>query len=164
MQSNLQQLAFLQNKIEQLQNAEFHNLSDSASRLPSSVVTTLTTDDSGYVWFLVKKPPFPVSEIESEFPVRLNYFKKGINYFLQIRGKGFSVTNAGELSSFINSSSGLDFNLFNDNLLVKVKMLNADYFETPTSEKTNWWQNAISSIGNWFGTSDPWVPKHYIQS
>ncbi len=162
MQSQLQQLHFLQKTIAQLQNGFFFNLSDSATRVPTSVVSSLKVDDTGHIWFVVKRLELPPKEVGMEFPVRLDFFKKNTNYHLQIRGKGFSVTDPEEVSAFLGSLPG-STSVYNDTVLVKVKMLTADYFETSTSEKTNWWQNAISSISNWFGSSNPSEPNSYSQ-
>jgi len=164
MQPQVRQLQFLQKRIEHHHNAVFFNLSDSVSRLPTSVVSTLKVDDTGHIWFVVKRLELPLKEVEMEFPVRLDFFKKNTNYHLQIRGKGFSVTDPEEVSAFLGSLPGSTISVYNDTVLVKVKMLNADYFETSTSEKTNWWQNAISSISNWFGSSNESEPNSYSQS
>ena len=145
-----QQLHFLQEKIEQIGSAIFFNLSDSVLKLPTSLVTTLKVDDFGYVWFFVKKPNQHIQEFEKEFPVRMDFFKKGMDYFLQISGKGWVVTDPEQVSHFIEANNEVHAGIFNDMVLVKVKMLRAEYFETQTRTNSSWWQLAVNTVATWF--------------
>ena len=164
MKTQFQELGFLQQKIDHIQEAIFSNLSDSAARIPTSVVSTLQVDDFGYVWFMVKKPEPQNQEMETEFPVQLDFFEKASDCSLLVRGKGYSVTNAEEISTFLNANKGFNVELLKTNVLVKVKMLKADYFETQTNEHKNWWENTISSISNWFGSYEYMQPGRYFKS
>src|SRR3982750_3520833 len=96
-----QQLNFLQEKIQEIGSAIFFNESDSVLKLPTSIVTTLKVDEYGYVWFFIQKPKQDLREFDNEFPVRLDFFKKGKNYFLQVKGKGWVVTDPEEMNSFV---------------------------------------------------------------
>ena len=89
--STNQQLNFLQEKILEIGSAIFFNLSDSVLKLPTSLVSTLKVDEFGFVWFFIQKPKQNVQEFDNEFPVRLDFFKKGKSYFLQVMGKGWVV-------------------------------------------------------------------------
>ena len=86
MQAN-QQLNFLKEKIQEIGSAIFFNQSDSVLKLPTSIVETVKVDDFGLVWFYVQKPRQDLREFDKEFPVRLDFFRKGKSYFLQIEGK-----------------------------------------------------------------------------
>src|SRR5215218_554592 len=92
-----QQLNFLQEKIREIGSAIFFNLSDSVLKLPTSIVTTLEVDDYGFVWFFIQKPRQCLKEFETEFPVRLDFFKKGTSFFMQVSGKGWVVTDPEEV-------------------------------------------------------------------
>lgn len=149
-----QQLVFLQDKIRQIGSAIFFNLSDSVLKLPTSVVNTIRVDDYGYVWFFVKKPNQQLQEFETEFPVRLDFFKKGMEYFLQVAGKAWSVTDPEEVSAFMELNTEITPAMMEDMVLVKVKMLKAEYYETQTRTKTSWWQNAVNTVVTWFGSTN----------
>ena len=110
-------------------------------------------DDYGYVWFFIKKPNQHIQEFESGFPARMDFFKKGVEYFLQVSGKGWVVSDPEEVSSFFEQYNDLNANLLKDSVLVKVKMLRAEYYETQTRMKGSWWQNAIDTVTTWFGTN-----------
>ena len=144
-----QQLHFLQEKIGEIGSAIFFNLSDSVLKLPTSLVSTVKVDDYGYVWFFVKKPRQHVKEFEPEFPVQLDFYRKGVNCFLQVSGKGWVVTDPEQISDFLAVTETAKNFSFEDMVLVKVKMLKADYYETQTRTKNTWWQNAMSFITGW---------------
>lgn len=148
-----QQLAFLQEKIQQIGSAIFFNLSDSVLKLPTSVVTSLKVDDYGFVWFFVKKPNQHLQEFEQEFPVRLDFFKKGVDYFLQVSGKGWVVSDPEDLNTYSTLFNDVDPLAVHDSVLVKVKMLKAEYYETQQRAKHSWWYNAVSVVTTWFRSS-----------
>src|SRR5438309_1119225 len=92
---------FLQERIEEIGSAIFYNLSDSVLKLPTSVITSLKVDEYGFVWFCVQKPTQKLSEFDQEFPVKLDFYKKGKGYFLQVIGRGFVVTDPEELNAYV---------------------------------------------------------------
>ena len=144
------QQSFLQEKIEQIGSAIFFNQSDSILKLPTSVISTIKVDDYGYVWFFVKKPKQNVLEFDNDFPVRLDFFKKGIEYFLQVSGKGWMVTDPEEMCAFLEMYNDVDPSVMDNNVLVKVKMMKAEYFETQTRTKHSWWANALNTVSTFF--------------
>lgn len=158
--TNQQQLSFLQERIREIGSAIFFNLSDSVLKLPTSLVSTLEVDDYGYVWFFIQKPKQNLKEFENEFPVRMDFFKKGTAYFLQVMGKGWVVTDPEELCHVTSLSEEVKQAAMNDMVLVKVKISKADYFETRTA-RHSWWQQAVGSFTTWFRNSNNYRPNTY---
>jgi hypothetical protein len=147
------QLHFLQEKIKQIGSAIFFNQSDSVMKLPTSVITSLKVDDYGYVWFFVKKQNGDMKEFETEFPVRLDFFKKGLDCFLQVTGKGWAVTDPEEVNTFIEIA-GEEVSGHPELVLVKVKIMKAEYYETHPKTKSNWLYTAVSSMATWFRSTN----------
>jgi len=158
-----QQLQFLQQKIKEINSAIFFNLSDSVLKFPTTLVSTLKVDDYGYVWFFVKKPKQNINEFEKEFPVRLDYFKKGTEYFLQIMGKAKVIIDPEEVNNFISDAEELKGQDVEDSVLVKVKMMKADFQQTQTRNPNSWWANAVYYFFTWFRSSD-YRPGTYFQA
>jgi general stress protein 26 len=156
-----QQLNFLQEKIQEIGSAIFFNQSDSVLKLPTSIVTTLQVDGYGYVWFFVQRPKQNLKEFEAEFPVRLDFFKKGASFFLQVSGKGWVVSDPEEMNAFVSLPDEAKQQAMHDMVLVKVKIMKADYYETRTTNRKAWWQNAISMFTTWFRTSNHYRPETY---
>lgn len=142
------QLNFLQEKIENIGNAIFHNLSNAVLKLPTSIVSTIKVDDYGFVWFYAEKRNEHLNEFEQEFPVKLDFYKKGMG-FLQVTGKAFVVTDPEEMNSFVDLPEGLK-KPANNMALVKVKIMKAEYFETKATQKQAWWQSAWNTFSAWF--------------
>ncbi|MFN2437760.1 MAG: pyridoxamine 5'-phosphate oxidase family protein [Chitinophagaceae bacterium] len=162
LQHSSHQLNFLQDKIQQIGSAIFFNLSDSVLKLPTSIVSTLKVDDYGYVWFFVKKPKQHLQEFENGFPVRLDFFKKGSQYFLQVMGKGFVVNDPEEINTLKMCEEWNNTLIHDDTVLVKVKMMKAEYYETQSRANTSWWQTALNTVNTWFGTNPHVGPNIYF--
>ena len=147
-----QQLNFLQEKIEEIGSAIFFNLSDSVLKLPTSIVSTLKVDDFGFVWFLIQKPKQSLGEFEKEFPVRLDFFRKGTSFFLQVMGKGWVVTDPEEMNGLDGLPEEAKYLAISEMVLVKVKIMKAEYYEKTPVGRQSWWQNTVNSISTWFRT------------
>jgi hypothetical protein len=72
---------FLREKIKNLGSAIFFNQSDAVLKLPTSIVRIINVDEYGYIWFFMQKPPQQLNEFEKEFPVKLDFFRKGLALF-----------------------------------------------------------------------------------
>jgi hypothetical protein len=144
------QLSFLQERIEEIGSAIFYNLSESVLKLPTSIVSTLKVDEYGFVWFFVQKPTQQLSEFDQEFPVKLDFYKKGAGYFLQVMGRGFVVTDPEEMNAYVTLPEDVKKLASEKMALVKVKIQKADYYQTRSMHKANWWQSAWHTLTTWF--------------
>ena len=158
--STNQQLSFLQDKIKEIGSAIFFNLSDSVLKLPTSIVSTLKVDDYGYVWFYMQKPRQDLTVFEQEFPARLDFFKKGANFFLQISGKGWVVNDPEELNT-LNVVGADAHTILTDLVLVKVKILKGEYYESGTG-RIPWWKQAASVVSSLFRQNNHYRPETYF--
>jgi len=143
------QKTYLQEKIKNLGSAIFFNQSDAVLKLPTSIVRIIDVDEEGYIWFFMQRPPQQLNEFEKEFPVRLDFFRKGLDYSLQVTGKGCIVRDPEELmvvTPFLDNTK--EFNPENL-VLIRVKMTRADYFDNISGHKPSWLQNAIQSLHSW---------------
>lgn len=145
-----QQLMFLQERIEEIGSAIFYNQSEAVLKLPTSIVSTLKVDDYGFVWFFVQKPSQRLSEFEQEFPVKLDFYRKGAGCFLQVSGKGFVVNDPEEMNAYVDLPEDQKKLAAGSVALVKVKIHKAEYYETRSMQKASWWQNAWSTVSTWF--------------
>jgi hypothetical protein len=144
------QLSFLQQRIEEIRSAIFYNLSESVLKLPTSIVTTVKVDEFGFVWFTMQKPMQNLSEFEKEFPVKLDYYKKGTGYFLQVIGQGFMVTDPEEMNNLADLPDEVKQAVGDKMTLVKVKIQKADYYQTRSMQNAPWWQSAWHTLTTWF--------------
>ncbi len=160
MQVN-QQFNFVQQKIEEISTAIFFNLSDSVLKFPTTIVSTLKVDDFGFVWLLVQKPKQSLREFEEGFPVRLDFYRKGKNYFLQVSGKAWVVTDPEEINALSLIKEDLTQKMDDQTALVKVKMQKADYHEAQTTARNSWWQSTVNVFTGMFRNSGSYQPSTY---
>ncbi|MGE5520622.1 MAG: pyridoxamine 5'-phosphate oxidase family protein [Candidatus Dadabacteria bacterium] len=154
-----EQISFLQNKIKEIGSAIFYNESEAVLKLPSTIVSTLMVDDFGYVWFFVHKPKQHLREFEQDFPVRMDFFKKGTNCFLQVEGRGCVVTDPEEVNTLLSLTEELQQVNQMDMVLVKVKIQKAEYYETKTAHNNSWWQTAVNTVSTWFRNTNQYKPN-----
>jgi hypothetical protein len=140
---------YLQEKIKNLGSAIFFNQSDAVLKLPTSIVRIIHVDDYGYIWFFVQRPQQRLTEFEKEFPVKLDFFRKGIDYSLQVIGTGHIVNDPEEL--LIVTTNIDEVKQFNPEkmVLIKVKMTRADCFDNISGHKSSWLQNTINMLQSW---------------
>ena len=124
-------LTFIEEKVMDLQNALFFSLSDAVLKIPSCVIKVLQADELGQLWFVIPKPSQLIHAFDKTFPVKLDFFKKGRDYYLKILGKAFVVNDPEE----INHAECLHETIkhqaqYNETVLIKVQMSHAEYIET----------------------------------
>src|ERR1017187_7264969 len=101
-QKNELPLPFIQQKINELQTALFFVISNTVLKIPSHIVTAAEADEEGRIWFAIPKPVQSVGEFDKEFPAKLDFFKKGKEFYLKIEGKASIMTDADELKNVVH--------------------------------------------------------------
>jgi general stress protein 26 len=157
---NQSDMHFLQEKIQDLKNALFFPQNTSVLRIATSIVAVLKVDELGQMWFFVPKPKQELHEFDRQFPARLEFFRKGKKFFLHVSGKAFIVTDPEEINSLVfddireQTSSHL--------VLIKVKMMQADYFESADpAQSSRWWRDLRNQVYSWlFNTRPGYRPYH----
>jgi general stress protein 26 len=155
-QSNLQ---FLQEKIQELRSALFFSQHTSLLRIPTTIVSISKVDELGQVWFFVSKPQQALHEFDREFPVKLEFFRKGKQFFLHIAGKAFIVTDPEEINSLLHDD--IKEQMTSHMVLIKVKMMKVEYFDNSVSNHAGWWHEARTHLQSWlFNTRPGYKPYH----
>ena len=160
---NQSDLRFLREKIQDLRNAIFFSQNTSLLRMATTIVSISKVDELGQMWFFIPRPPQALHEFDREFPVRLEFFRKGKKFFLHVSGKAFIVTDPEEINSLVHDDIR---ELAADHLvLIKVRMTKADYFESSGSgdlaNASRWWKDVRTQVHAWmFNTRPGYKPYH----
>lgn len=137
------QFNLISSMIEKLETAVFHSESNDILNLCPTIIKTIKVDMNGYVWFFVYKPKQMISEFDKQFPVALNYYKKGEMFFLNVFGIGRIITDPEELA-YADIDEDLKFKDANK-ILICVKVEYANYynkqFASTYSLLTKWKKN-----------------------
>ncbi len=123
-------LSFIQEKISELEQALLFSLTDDVLKLPTCVVNVLSVDELGQLWFVIPKPAQALHAFERVFPVKLDFFRKGRDFFLKVQGKAFIVTDPEELNNIEVLSNDIKQKAWrNQAMILKVCITHADFTE-----------------------------------
>jgi hypothetical protein len=154
-------LQFLQQKIQDLKNALFFSQNTSLLRIATTIVSVIKVDELGQMWFFVPRPKQALHEFDREFPVRLEFFKKGKEYFLHVSGKAFIVTDPEDINCLVHDD--IREQAGNHLVLIRVKMLKADYFDSSiSSEHAGWWCDLKRQLHTWMYNTRPGYKPYYL--
>ncbi|MHA4806710.1 pyridoxamine 5'-phosphate oxidase family protein [Flavitalea flava] len=155
-------LRFLQEKIQDIRSALFFSQNTSLLRISTSIVSVLKVDDLGQMWFFVPRPRQALHEFDKEFPVKLEFFRKGRNFFLHISGKAYIVNDPEEINSLMDEDlRGL---ATGNRVLIKVKMGKADYFETLPPDTIGWWGEIRGKLMGWLFNNRPGYRPYHVDT
>ena len=154
-------LRFLQEKIQDLRNALLFSLNTSILRIATTIVSVLKVDELGQMWFFIPRPKQALHEFDREFPVKLEFFRKGRDFFLHVSGKAFIVTDPEEMNSLVHDDirelAGADL------VLIRVKMLKAEFFESgPAATHSGWWRDLRNQLHTWMFNTRPGYRPYYL--
>jgi Pyridoxamine 5'-phosphate oxidase like len=123
-------LPFIEEKIKDLEYALFFSMSEAVLKIPACVVKVLETDQIGQLWFVIPRPSQFIHAFDKTFPVKLDFFRKGRDYYLKILGKAFLVNDPEEVNTIecLNESIKQQARK-NAMVIVKVKISHAEYVE-----------------------------------
>jgi general stress protein 26 len=142
-------LAFLAEKIKELENALFISESNALVNLPTHIVRISKVDEEGNIWFIIPKPTQVVESFSKEMPAKLDFFKKGKDFFLKISGVATIAWSAAEMKcpALASQFSG---SFEKDNVVaVKVKVEYSEYVEKTPRPSSNPLLNVGSQVYNW---------------
>lgn len=142
-------IPFLQEKIQALQNALFFAEINSLFTIPTHVITAEVVDDAAQIWFVVPCQGASVEAFDREFSAKLDFFKKGKDFYLKVKGIATIVTDEKEMIGFESREIRSRIQK-GDAMVIKVKVQQADYFESsPKPAAQNWIKNSGAHLFNW---------------
>ena len=154
-------LHFLQQKIQDLKNALLFSQNTSLLRIATTIVSVIKVDDLGQMWFFIPRPQQALQEFDREFPVRLEFFRKGREFFLHVSGKAFIVTDPEEINSLVHED--IRELAGNHLVLIRVNMLKADYFEhSHSTVHSGWWRDLKNQLHSWIFNTRPGYKPYYL--
>ncbi|MEO6537616.1 MAG: pyridoxamine 5'-phosphate oxidase family protein [Ferruginibacter sp.] len=140
-------LAFLQEKIKDIKIALFKSEMNSELRLPNNIIETLKVEEDGYIWFFTSCSGDYAKSIDRSFYAYLDYYKKGTDCRIQLSGKATIVDDEdGDFLTISNYSKSTAGRL----VLVKMKIMQAEYFENRQSLNLNWKEKVVGAFNQLF--------------
>jgi general stress protein 26 len=87
--------AFIENKLSEISSAVMYSESNNIAKLPNDVVMFVKMDDCGQLWFTGHKPRNWVRTYEQNFPAKLFFYRKGVDFYMETAGVA-SIVNKEE--------------------------------------------------------------------
>jgi general stress protein 26 len=140
-------LGFIKERIGEIGSAILYSLSDELIKIPVSIITVLKVDEDGQLWFFVKRPVQNMYDHEKSFPARLQFYRKGKPFFIQVSGYAGVSENRETISDFIGPGQQTEDTAMHTLMLMKLKMTKAEYYENKQSfPKRNSLQGAFQNL------------------
>jgi hypothetical protein len=143
------QLHFFHEKIKYIQTALLTNQSHSVLKLPNRVISISYIDDVGQLWFFVPRPTQHLTEFEREFPVKLQFSKKGTPWFFTIEGKVHMVVDPEEQNELDFLPADMKERAVKKDLLLKLEISKLKYAKLkvkPTRRVADSWTNVFHRL------------------
>jgi len=119
-------LMFIKNKLQQIKSAVMYSTNSNTVRLPNDIVEFESVDDDGLLWFSAHIPRHWVKAYELHFPAKLIFYRKGVDYYVEITGTAVVVNKQDVIHSTDNT--------YNGKLLLKMVPYYIEYTETGKRE------------------------------
>lgn len=140
-------LTFLKEKIKDIKVALFKSEMNSELQLPNNIIQTLKVEDDGTIWFFTSCAGDYAKSVDKSFYAYLDYYKKGTECRLQLSGKATIVEDENE--SFLNMSN-YSKSTASRLVLVKMKIMQAEYFENKSLQPVSWKEKMNRAISQLF--------------
>lgn len=143
------ELETLKSKIMELQSALFFTESKSIVKLPTHVISDVELDSEGHLWFVIPRPAMHIDAFEKETPAKLDFFRKGKDFFVKIRGIAHLQTDLREANAVL--SAEMCERMKDENVIaVKVAVIERSLVDNSPKPSQNWLQASRSHLSSWF--------------
>ena len=115
-------LMFIKNKLQQIKSAVMYSTNSNTTRLPNDIVEFESVDDDGLLWFSAHVPRNWEKAYELHFPAKLIFYRKGVDYYVEITGTAVVVNKQDVMYGENNIQGG--------KLLLKMVPYYMEYTET----------------------------------
>jgi hypothetical protein len=115
-------LEFIKMKLQQIKSAVMYSTNSTLERLPNDIVEFDSIDEDGILWFTAHIPRQWMKAYELHFPVKLIFYKKGVDFFVEMSGTAVVVNKNGIISDTGNK-------LYDGTLLLKMTPYYIEYTE-----------------------------------
>jgi hypothetical protein len=149
--ANELEIGILKSKIMELQSALFFTESSSIVKLPTHVISDVELDNEGQIWFVIPKPAMHLEAYDKEIPAKLDFFKKGMDFFVKVRGVAFLQTDLVEANENTGLSADMKMRMNDKNVIaVKVAIQDSQLIDNTPKPSQNWLQTSRSQLSSWF--------------
>jgi hypothetical protein len=122
-------LDFLRSRIYEIKSALFSDSDKLSFKIPTCIISVLKVDHNGDLWFLMNQPEYHMSCYGHSFPASLSFYRKGVNFSLNVQGMAAVVFDCERVQEITGLSEAEQQATMNNILLIKVNMKRVNYCE-----------------------------------
>jgi hypothetical protein len=146
-----QEMNVLKSKISELQTALFYTESLSPIKLPTHVISDVEVDVEGRIWFAVPRPTMHIDAYEKEVLAKLDFFRKGKDFFVKVKGVAVLLTDAATINGFETLSDDMKAKMNDDKSIgIMVKIEDTQFVDNTPKPAMNWLQASRTQLSSWF--------------
>ncbi len=146
-----QEQQILKSKIMELNSALLFTESASIIKLPTHVISDVEIDIEGNIWFVIPKPVQHIEAFEKEIPAKLDFFKKGKDFFVKVRGTAFLIADELEIANNTMVSAEMKERMMDEKSIgVMVRVQDTELVDNTPKPSMNWLQSSRSQLSSWF--------------
>ena len=129
----------------------FFTESSSLVKLPTHVVSDIEIDAEGQIWFVIPKPMQAIEAFDKEMAAKLDFFKKGKDFFVKVRGTATIVTDNAEIVNNPDLSDSMKERMTDRKMIaVRVAVQDTDLIDNSPKPAHSWIQTSRSQLSSWF--------------
>lgn len=141
----------LTSKIIELQSALLFTESSSLVKLPTHVISDIEIDAEGQIWFVIPKPMQAIEAFDKEIPAKLDFFKKGKDFFVKVLGTAVIVTDNAEILNNPYLSDAMKERMMDRKVIaMRVDVQKMDLIDNSPKPAHSWIQSSRSQLSSWF--------------
>jgi general stress protein 26 len=145
------QTGILNSKMMELRSALFFTESASLLKLPTHVISDVEIDEKGQIWFAIPRPVQQIEEFDKEMPAKLDFFKKGKEFYVKVRGKALLIADPAEIKDITGISEEMRERMKNDQCIaVKVQIQDAELVDNTPKPSQSWIKATSMQLSSWF--------------
>lgn len=153
MQKNGENFSFITDKIKEIKVGLFKSEIDSELWLPNNIVQILRVDESGQLWFFTSCSKMHAAHINRSFYAYLDFHKRGTDTRLLVNGPATIVDEEGDKIALMPQSNYSN-SVASSLVLVKMKIMQAEYFDGHEQPGSSWTERFMHTINSWFSDSN----------
>src|ERR1700761_1982012 len=140
-----EEMQVLKSKIMELQSALLFTESKSIVKLPTHVISDVELDSDGNIWLVIPQPAMHIEAYEKEIPAKLDFFKKGKDFFVKVRGTAYLQTDLAEAGEML--SEEMCQRMQDESVMaVKVLVQESELVDNSPKPSQNWLQASRSHL------------------
>ena len=147
MHNNGENFSFITEKIKEIKVGLFKSEINSELLLPNNVIQILRVSDDGHLWFFTSCNGRQAANINRTFYAYLDFHKRGTGSRLLLNGTATIVDEEGDVEELITQSN-YSKSVASSLVLVKMKIMQAEYFEGSDAAKNSSWKDRIFNSFN----------------